>query len=215
MSQYLSFKLLILPCALAFLLAAGGCSVGVTSNTSIADGGKDDFGITSCQNPIYKVEAYTPLEQYPSSPLYVATTELPEEYQEQFAAINPGLSASFGTPIRLFAHTESQDTASLRETPRYWAPILRHNELQQLYLLEQSDNTPVPLAYSDSYVTKISSLAGKTSLNHPMYLVADALTLYAVIDTTAYCLNDWDELPTGYIPDIDTANLEVSVQKIS
>ena len=162
------------------------------------------------------MEVYTPPEPYSSSPLYVATTELPEEYREQLASVNPGLSAAFGTPIRLFSHTESQDAASLREAPRYLVPIMRRSKIQRFLLLEQPDGGSNPPADSDHYVAELSSLAEKTTSDRPLYLVSDGLVLYAVIGDTAYCLNDFDtESLTDYLPEIDTANLEVTVQKVT
>lgn len=44
MSNHLSSTLVILPCAPAFLLTAGGCSAGIPANASIADGGPGNFG---------------------------------------------------------------------------------------------------------------------------------------------------------------------------
>lgn len=198
------------------LPAKGTTNAAIPLSDDVTDG-CSGFGITACQNPVYQVAQYSLPAQYSPQTLWVVTRTMPDAYRETlYSLMDQETIANLGTPILLFTHVESTDSQDVRDHPYYWIPLMQGETIQRFYWIAQTEDGSYATAYSEDCAAKLTSLASKTNQEHPLYLVADGDVLYAVIDDTAYNLNDWGvESFTDVIPEIDTQGIAVTVEPLT
>lgn len=167
------------------------------------------FGITSCENPVYRVVQYRAPERMTRAALFVATTEMPAECVQALAPYGTGFQ-----PIAWFSHEESSSQDGVGHY--FWTPIVTEDGILFFYSINQTSGQDVTIGWnqSDRASSTLNALAEKTSEETPLYLVMDELAHYAVIGDTAYYFSDAGSPSVDFLPEIYTGDNPVYVARI-
>lgn len=146
--------------------------------------------------PVYEVVLWDETAEYTPSPLYLATTEAPKEIIEQ----SNTLLGTFSVPIAQYTTVDCREEMKESVENIYWLLELYDEQIINIYYLSGMNQA---YSKSKSCVDALVSLAEKTSVDTPMYLVHDENFLYAVIGETAYFISSWgQENAPKTLPDI-------------
>ena len=133
---------------------------------------------------VYEVVLWDETATYTPAPLYLATTEAPKEITEQ----SNTLLGTFSVPIAQYTTVDCREEMKESVENIYWLLELYDEQIINIYYLSDMNQA---YSKSKSCVDALVSLAEKTSVETPMYLVHDENFLYAVIGKTAYFISSW------------------------
>ena len=153
----------------------------------------------------YKVESFDTNFTAEKINLFAYSVVPPQEIGDTVSSRYPTVDCS--EAISVFGFSENADAG-------YWFPVIENGKITDIVFATFDSDGDVITGHSESHADELNSIAKYTSLDTPVYIVAEEFFNYYVIGDTAYVSSDISGEQNEYIGEFAIPNEKLVVVEI-